>query len=140
MNARYPDGTEQRSGGVEIRAVGRRLEGYAATFGNEARIGGFTESIRPGAFKPRADTLALFDHDATRLLARTSNGSLRLSQDSRGLHFSLDVPPTSTGADALAMVEARLAGGMSFGFVTNQDAWPAPDRRELISVDLLEIS
>jgi phage head maturation protease len=40
---------------LELRARGRKLEGYAATFGNEARIGDIIESIQAGAFR---DTLA----------------------------------------------------------------------------------
>jgi HK97 family phage prohead protease len=143
--ARYPDGSERRAG-IELRAVsGRKLEGYAAVFGVPATIGSFTETIRAGAFRtallrPGQDTLALFDHDPARLLARQSNGSLRLAEDSRGLNFSLDLPATSTGNDALAMVESRLAGGMSFGFRVMDEAWPSADQRELRAVDLIEIS
>lgn len=144
--ARFPDGTERRAA-LELRAAGgRRLEGYAAVFNTPAVIGGqFTETIRPGAFRaslltPGRDVLALSDHDPTRLLARTSNRSLRLAEDSRGLHFSLDLPATSNGNDALAMVESGLAGGMSFGFRVADEAWPTADQRELRAVDLLEIS
>src|SRR5262245_63464323 len=39
--------TERRAIVGELRAKGRRLEGYAATFGAEARIGNFTETIAP---------------------------------------------------------------------------------------------
>lgn len=42
-----------------------------------------------------------------RLLARTSNGSLRLAEDSRGLLFDLTLPPTSVGNDALGMVASH---------------------------------
>lgn len=145
--ARFPDGTERRAGLVELRAMGgRKLASDAAVFNSPAIIGGsFTETIRPGAFRaslltPGRDTLALADHDPARLLARTSNGSLRLAEDSRGLHFELDIPATTTGNDALAMVESRLAGGMSFGFRVSQEDWPAADQRELAAVDLIEIS
>ena len=145
MAARFPNGVETRAAVVELRTAGRKLEGYAATFGNPAAIGSFSETIRAGAFrasllKPGADVLALLDHDASKLLARTSNGSLRLSEDSRGLAFSLDLPDTSTGRDVLAMAEARLLGGMSFGFRATDEAWPTRDARELRAVDLIEIS
>ena len=40
----------ERRGAVGVTASGRSLTGYVATFGTEARIGGFTESIAPGAF------------------------------------------------------------------------------------------
>ena len=141
--ARYPDGLERRAA-TELRAAGRRLEGYAAVFGVPAKIGGFTETIREGAFRTslasRGDVLALVDHDPSRLLARTSSGTLRLAEDSRGLHFDLDVPETQLGRDLLAMAERRDLGGCSFSFRVKDDAWPARDRRELRAVDLLEIS
>ncbi|TPG44231.1 HK97 family phage prohead protease [Roseomonas nepalensis] len=129
---------------TELRAAGRRLEGYAAVFGAAAKIGAFTETILPGAFRAtlasRGDILALVDHDPGRLLARTGSGSLRLAEDSRGLHFSLDVPDTSLGRDILALAERRDLGGMSFTFRAKDEAWPARDRRELRAVELLEVS
>ena len=45
-----PGAVERRIAPVELRAAGRRLEGYAATFGAEARIADFVETIAPGAF------------------------------------------------------------------------------------------
>jgi HK97 family phage prohead protease len=144
--ARFPDGMERRAG-IELRvAPGRRLEGYAATFNSPALIGGqFTETVRPGAFlatlqRPGSDVLALVDHDMGKLLARTGSGTLRLAEDARGLRFDLDVPATTLGNDVLAMAERRDLGGMSFGFRTLDEAWPAKDRRELRSVELVEIS
>ncbi len=144
MHARFPDGTERRAG-VEVRAVGRRLEGYAAVYSQPATIGGFTEVIAPGAFRSAVsgageDVLCLVDHDPTRLLARRSSGTLRLSSDNRGLAFALDVPNTQLGHDVLELAERRDLGGMSFGFRAIEEHWSAPDRRELRSVELLEIS
>lgn len=135
---------ETRAAIIELRTAGRRLDGYAATFGTPATIGAFRETIRAGAFRASLatgrDTLALLDHDPTKLLARTGNGSLRLSEDSRGLAFSLDLPDTTVGRDVLAMAEARMLGGMSFGFIVQDENWPTRDARELRSVDLVEIS
>ena len=42
---------ERRSAVLEVRAKGRRLEGYAALFGVRAQIGTISEEIRAGAFK-----------------------------------------------------------------------------------------
>jgi HK97 family phage prohead protease len=143
--ARFPNGVEVRAA-VELRATsGRRLGGYAAVFNVEARIGDFREMVRPGAFRksllnPARDVLALMDHSTDRVLARTANGSLRLSEDARGLAFDLDLPPTTLGNDALAMAEAHLLGGCSFGFRVLEEAWPTRDQRELRAVELIEIS
>jgi len=136
---------ERRAASLELRVSARKLEGYAAVFGQEARIGNFTETIAPGAFAAslaaNKDVLALVDHRSDALLARTKSGTLRLSQDSKGLAFSLDVPKTSLGNDVLALAERGDLGGMSFAFRTppGGDEW-AGNRRTLRSVDLHEIS
>jgi len=141
---RSPSGkTERRAIVGELRAKGRRLEGYAATFGAEATIGNFTETIAPGAFAASlaesADILALVDHDPGRILARTKSGTLRLAEDSRGLVFDLDVPATTLGNDVLALAERGDLGGMSFAFTPKSEKWDG-ERRTLESVDLHEVS
>ncbi|MHC1710591.1 MAG: HK97 family phage prohead protease [Solidesulfovibrio sp.] len=128
---------------TELRAKGRRLEGYAAVFGVEARISDFTEIIRPGAFKSSlaGDVLALVDHAPAKVLGRTRSGTLRLAEDTRGLHFELALPDTSAGHDVLALAERGDLGGMSFGFSVpdNGQRWQ-DDLRELVRVNLHEIS
>ena len=136
---------ERRAAPLEIRAAGRRLEGHAATFGAEARIGTFVETIAAGAFTASladgGDKLALVDHDPGRVLARTRSGTLRLSQDSRGLAFDIDVPDTQAGHNVLELAKRGDVGGMSFGFQVPKggEAWSG-DRRELQAIDLREIS
>lgn len=134
----------ERRTSLELRATGRRLEGYAALFDQEARIGDFVEVIRKGAFGSSLtgrDILALLDHDPGKLLARTKSGTLRLAEDTRGLQFEIQVPPTQHGNDVLALAERGDLGGMSFGFVVPQggERWRG-DRRELLEVQLHEIS
>jgi hypothetical protein len=135
---------ERRAFATEIRAAGRKLAGYAATFGTPAAIGDFTETIRSGAFRAslaaQSDILALVDHDPARLLGRTRSGTLRLLEDGKGLSFEVDVPPTTLGNDVLAMAERRDLGGMSFGFRIVDEAWPDQRTRELRAVELVEIS
>jgi len=135
---------EKRFQTAELRAKGRRLEGYAALFGTEAQIGGgMVETIAPGAFAntltERADILALVDHDPARVLARTKSGTLRLSEDTRGLAFDLDVPDTQAGRDLLALAERGDLAGMSFGFTARDESLDG-NRRELRAVDLFEVS
>ncbi len=136
------DSIERRAAELEIRAKGRRLEGYAAVFGVRAKVADFDEEIRAGAFAASlaaGDKLALVDHDATKLLARTRNGSLRLAEDARGLHFEIDAPSTQLANDVLALAEAGSLGGASFGFIAKRDEW-AGTLRTLHAVDLREIS
>jgi HK97 family phage prohead protease len=136
---------ERRSAQLEIRAKGRRLEGYAATFGREASIGQTTEVLAARCFakslESGRDTLALVDHDPTKVLARTRARTLRLAEDGKGLAFDLDIPPTSYGADVLALAERGDLGGMSFGFTVpkNGEQWSG-DKRTLTAVTLHEIS
>ena len=145
-------GTRKLSAGLTRRAplavragAGRKLAGYAAVFNSPAQIGTFQETIAPGAFAasladPAIDVLALVDHDPSALLGRTSSGTLRLAEDTRGLAFEVDLPDTTLAADLLALAARSDLGGMSFGFNVVRDAWPTPDRRILQAVDLVEIS
>jgi HK97 family phage prohead protease len=130
---------------TELRARERRLEGYAARFGVDARIGDFVETIARGAFartlSSGADILALVDHDKTKVLARTRSGTLKLSEDSKGLAFDLSLPETQSGRDVLALAERDDLGGMSFAFTVDPsgERWTG-NRRELRAVNLVEIS
>ena len=141
--ARFPDGVETRAA-VELRAAGRRMEGYASLFGVQTRIGDFLETVTPGAYRASlasdADILALLDHSPQQVLARRRNRSLRLSEDSRGLHFEFDVPPTSLGADTLAACEAGLIGGASVGFRVKAETWPTRGQRVIEACELIEVS
>lgn len=128
---------------IRVGTAGRKLEGYAATFGAEADLGSFVETIEQGAFRASLgnDILALHDHDAGRVLGRTRSGTLRLYEDSRGLGFELSLPNTQPGRDVEALAERGDLGGMSFGFLVheNGERWTGR-KRSLRSVDLREIS
>jgi HK97 family phage prohead protease len=148
MDVRDRNAVERRSiAAAELRAdvAGRKLEGLAAVFNQDARIGGrFLERVLPGAFSAslasKRDVVALADHDPVRLLARTRSGTLRLNEIPQGLAFSLDVPDTQEGRDLLTLAQRGDIGGASFAFTVNSEAWPSPDRRELRAVELHEIS
>jgi Escherichia/Staphylococcus phage prohead protease len=135
--------TERRSAALEVRAKGRRLEGYAALFGVEAHVGDFTEIIAAGAFASSLshDIVAMVDHDVAKVLARTRSKTLRLAEDTRGLAFDLDVPDTTHGRDVLTLAERGDLGGMSFGFIVakNGEVWDGT-KRTLRAVDLREVS
>lgn len=136
-------GEIERRAFVEVRTAGRRIEGYAATFNSEARLGGFVETIAPGAFRGAlaGDVLAMLDHDPGKVLGRTRSGTLKLGEDGKGLHFALDLPDTQAGRDVLVLAERGDLGGMSFGFTVPKggDSW-AGNKRTLRSIALKEIS
>lgn len=133
---------ERRAADLEIHSSGRKLEGYASRFGVRAAIADFEEEIRSGAFAESlkvGDKLALVDHDVSRVLARTRNGSLKLAEDSRGLHFEISLPQTTLANDVLALAEVGSLGGASIGFIAKRDSWRGR-LRTLEQIDLREIS
>jgi len=86
------------------------LEGYAAVYDSVTDIGGyFREVIRPGAFtraiRDNQDVRALWNHDTGTILGRRSAGTLSVSEDERGLQFSLQLPDTTAGRDAAVSIE-----------------------------------
>jgi HK97 family phage prohead protease len=136
----------ERRAAVELRSSGRRLEGYAAVFEVPTRIGTFTEIVARGAFTRSlaagGDVLCLVDHDPRHVLARTKAGTLRLGEDSRGLHFETsELPGTSWANDALELVRSGNAGGASFAFRVGPggERWRG-NKRTLTGVDLQEVS
>lgn len=135
--------TLERRFATDLRSSGRRLEGYAAIFANEANLGAFRERISVGAFRNAlsGDILALLDHDPGKVLGRTRTGTLELREDDKGLAFALDVPDTAAGRDVLALAARGDLGGMSFGFLVPEggEEWDG-DTRTLRSIDLREIS
>lgn len=147
-----PEGAEKRSVvlPVEHRAddAGKvTVTGYAAVFGDTADIGGyFREVIARGAFTNTlrsADVRAYFDHDRGRVLGRTSSGTLRLREDTKGLHVEIDLPDTSDGRDVKALIERGDISGMSFGFSVLRQEWDEtvdPPTRTILEVELREVS
>ena len=74
----------------------------------------------PGAFSGSLagtnDIRALVEHDATKLLGRTSAGTLKLAEDDKGLRAEIDLPDVSYANDLKALVKRGDIKGMSFGF------------------------
>lgn len=86
------------------------LAGYAAVFNQETVIGSwFREVIVPGAFRDvlGGDTRLLFNHDANFPIARTTNGTLRLREDERGLWYEATLNPDDPDAMRVAAKVAR---------------------------------
>lgn len=113
---------------VELRSevTGRTLTGYGAVFGQYADLGHYLERLDPKAFDkalsdPASDVRSFWNHDSTMLLGRQSSGTLRLSTDSHGLHFELNLPNTSYANDVRELAARGDLTGMSFGFVPGEE-------------------
>ena len=102
------------------------VEGYALKFNKESRdLGGFVETISPDALDgvDLTDVRCFLDHDSSKLLGRTSSGTLELTVDDIGLHFRCTLPNTSTGRDAMELVKRGDLNQCSFGFTVAKDKW-----------------
>jgi len=135
----------------EVRedADGMHLEGYAALFNSRSEnLGGFTETIQPGAFKRTLDSrnnvFLLYNHDTSAVLASRRAGTLTLAEDERGLKISASIAPTSTGRDVAVLVKRGDLQGFSFGFsmpARGGDSWNSEGtERVLHHVRLHEVS
>lgn len=137
---------------AELRAsTAGQLAGYAAVFNRLSEdLGGFREVLLPGAFdralRERQPVVALFNHDPDHVLGRTSNGTLTLAVDARGLKAEMKPPATPTAAEVTTLVRGGYVGGMSFAFRVPKggDRWrsdPAGyELREVHDLDLFDVS
>src|SRR5579871_2460680 len=78
-----------------MRSSAGRLTGHAAIFDEVADLGEFGERFSRGAFRDslRTDDIrALFNHDPNIVFGRNKVGTLKLTEDARGLAFEIDLP------------------------------------------------
>jgi uncharacterized protein len=133
---------------LEVRETGDGMtfEGYAAVFNSESEdLGGFREFIAPGAFKrslqSRNEVKLLWNHDAGEPLASVRGGTLKLTEDDRGLKVEARLANTSRGRDVAELIRSKTVDSMSFGFSVIKDTWNAEGNvRTLNAVRLFEIS
>jgi hypothetical protein len=147
---RVTKGIEQRLivSDLEIRAEGdgMTLSGYAAVFNSPSQPLPFTETIAPGAFRDslnsRNDVKLLWNHDTSIVLGSTRAGTLKLSEDGKGLRVDATLPMTQAGKDAAISIKRGDVTGFSFGFRVpmNGDEWPSADQRILKRVNIHEVS
>lgn len=125
-----------------------KLTGYAALFNVlslpmmcfQERIlkGAFTKSLKAGD-----DVRALVDHNPSSLLGRRSSGTLKVTEDKKGLLAEIELPNTTVAKDVTELIERGDLTGMSIGFKTVSDRWHIEDEqeiRELIEVKLFDVS
>lgn len=141
---------------IAVRAAGDGgdvgITGHAAVFGQRTWIGskrwGFWEVIEPGAFAKTIrekrgennDITLNRDHDNMQLLARTSNGTLRLAEDDVGLAVDADMGDYSYARDIATALDRRDLTGMSFAFDVVVWEWSyAEDDNELLTLRELEL-
>ena len=135
------------------------ISGYASIFDRSSQVlgGGFVEQIKRGAFTKtlqergtqtsRDDIKALFNHSTDLVLGSKRAGTLKLAEDSQGLHYevSLDLDITHHRS-AFKMIERGDVTNSSFGFDVIEERWSVPDdqsepvMREVLETRLYEVS
>lgn len=138
---------------IETREVNGKqrpsIRGLAVPYNKRSApiAGMFREEFKPGAFTAHLagnpDVRAFAHHDSKRVLGRTSAGTLRLREDSAGVHFEIDLPDTTDGNDMVESIRRGDISGMSFGFRTVTDKWRmdgGEELREVFAAELVEVS
>lgn len=121
------------------------LDGYAsateAPYEMYDMFGPYTEVVRTGSFgKTLAEdpqTQLLLNHGGLSM-AYTRAGTLRMAEDSTGLHMSADVNTARSDVrDMVTAIEDRAVDEMSFAFrVTRQNWSPDFEQRDITEVDI----
>ncbi|WP_257219525.1 HK97 family phage prohead protease [Paenibacillus sp. LK1] len=115
---------------------------YGDTFVEQIASGAFADSIK------NRGVVGLWSHDTSQVLGNTKSGTLRLNDGSTELRFELDIPDTTVGNDAWALIQRGDVDGMSFGMKVTKDKWSSEKRddgskvykRSILNADLFEIS
>ena len=124
-------------GGFEIRQETPEADvvvGYASTFDTyelfeDPEFGKVYERISPQAFDnaDMSDVVFLRDH-AGRVLARTKNGSVKLSTDDHGLLSETNLGLTGASREMLEDIRVGNYSQMSFSFTVDHDHWEGNTR------------
>lgn len=132
---------------IDESSTGMSFRGYAAVFDSPSEPLPFTEVIRSGAFerslKSRNEIKLFMNHNTDVVLGSTRAGTLKLTEDSRGLLAEAELPDTTAGRDLSVLMKRGDVNSMSFGFSVpaNGDKWSSDgSTRELHQVRLHEVS
>jgi HK97 family phage prohead protease len=118
---------EKRSINYEFRAMpeSRTIVGTATVFNSAYDMGWYDEEMSADVFKNSdfSDVVALFNHDANMVLARTKSGTLKLKVTNNAMEYEFDAPNTTLGNDLLEMVKRGDVYQSSFAFSVEAEDW-----------------
>lgn len=137
------------SGSIETRSDedggGLRISGYAIVFNQASNpMGVIEEVIDPRALDgidlSSVDVRLMAEHNGS-ALARTTNNTLSLSTDEKGLAFVADLNPDVQAArDLYALIDRGDITQMSFGFTIGKTEREEPrDDSDMIHIRITEI-
>lgn len=115
---------KSEDGALKVSGYVNKVGKWSQPLGKENR---FVEQIKPGTFAKALqngnDIDLLAEHDSSKLLASTKNGSLVLREDEIGLHMEARISPTSYGKDYHTLIKEGIIQNMSFGMQVLKDTW-----------------
>lgn len=103
------------------------VSGYASTFNepyvlfqNDDLV--YREQVDPGAFADTdmSDVILQYNHEG-RVFARTSNNTLKVTPDEKGLFIEADLGGTEIGRELYEEIRGGYTDKMSFGFIVSED-------------------
>lgn len=121
------------------------ITGYAARFNSPTMLGWYEETIMPGAFDEvlKDDVRCLFNHDPNMVLARSTNGTLKLEVDAEGLKYTYTTPDRQLARDVQDMIHTGDVSQSSFAFRVKSAEWTYAekpgeiDKRKITKVERL---
>ena len=123
------------------------IEGYPIVYEKKAYLWGWIEIVHRGAATEalkKSDEIVLWDHESGKPMARRKNGTLEVTEDSKGVHIRADVSKTVWGRDGYEAIKNGVVDKMSFAFTTKDQKWTTEtkdgecmDLREIFSFDEL---
>ena len=139
---------EYRNFLMEIRSAeneedGKIVRGYASTFNEPYELyndGQYIvrEQVDPAAFDDADmnDVIMQYNHEG-KVFARTSNGTLDVSVDDKGLAIRADLGGTGAGRELYEEIKGGYTTKMSFGFTVDEDKRETVENREEGTVTVL---
>lgn len=155
-----PGGLEARGYSNDVRAEteqGPTIAGIGSPYEKASRIQGFGEDwdevVARGAWRntisrDNVDIVSTFNHDVNHLLARTSNGTLNLSESADGLVYEAAVnedDPNAVGVHARVLRGDITGSSVWFRVVKDQWEEPTEDnglevaKRTILEAELFEV-
>jgi len=139
---------EYRNFLMEIRSAENEedekiVRGYASTFNEPYELyndGQYIvrEQVDPAAFDDADmnDVIMQYNHEG-KVYARTSNGTLDVSVDDKGLAIRADLGGTGAGRELYEEIKGGYTTKMSFGFTVDEDKRETVENREEGTVTVL---
>ncbi len=136
---------------LETRSAGttRRIGGLGVPYGQRSHFlpGGFYEIVEKRALAKtlgdQINVVSRMEHHPEWLLGDVESGTLRLTDEERGLHYEVDLPNTTAGNDCHELVRTGRIRHSSMGFQAFQSEFRHEGSvlvRHLVSVRLTEVS